>query len=488
MINLTLTEKRGLAFSETERIYAGDNNITDINITLPDNIGSYPSEECEFKLYAVFEDGTYIVYPFEGSTIPVTTDLTAKKQVVKLFVKITKDDNILGQTNGVALEILKSPDGNLEIYPRGELDARISALEEENERKAGDIAALTESLSEKDRTISGLNSRVSGLSGRVSELTDILRDRDTVIHNLSEQISPNRFQAKTVTPSGSAALVSADEGYSGLSSVTVEAVSPSVDRNITPSNIREGVTVLGVTGTYGGDLSKWLARDKNRELFTAFFGGTKVPAYIAHYQSRMEHAYISEGVVNIESYAFIGCGGLTSVRLPNTLEGIADNAFNNCKNLFSVNFPSGLLSIGERAFYYCESLEHIDLPSTLTDISSNAFENCHALREIIIPSGITFISNMSFYHCDAAKYIVIPDSVEYIRSMTFGYARALERLDLTAMTHVPYIQSDTFIGVSAGSKFVVKNAAMKAAFSSATNWAVYADKFVTEEEYENGNS
>ena len=56
-------------------------------------------------------------------------------------------------------------------------------------------------------------------------------------------------QTKTCTPTTSEQTIIADTGYE-LGSVTVEGVTSSIDQNIVASNIKEGVTILGVTGTY----------------------------------------------------------------------------------------------------------------------------------------------------------------------------------------------------------------------------------------------
>ena len=56
-------------------------------------------------------------------------------------------------------------------------------------------------------------------------------------------------QDKTVSPTTSSQSVTADSGYSGLGTVTVEAVTSSIDANIAAGNIKSGVTILGVTGT-----------------------------------------------------------------------------------------------------------------------------------------------------------------------------------------------------------------------------------------------
>lgn len=55
-------------------------------------------------------------------------------------------------------------------------------------------------------------------------------------------------QSKTATPSTSSQTILPDTGYT-LSSVTVNAVTSSIDNNIKASNIKEGIEILGVTGT-----------------------------------------------------------------------------------------------------------------------------------------------------------------------------------------------------------------------------------------------
>jgi len=65
-------------------------------------------------------------------------------------------------------------------------------------------------------------------------------------------------QNKTVTPSTSEQVVQADTGYE-LAQVTVEAVDNTIDENIVAENIKDGVSILGVTGTYDGGVADALA-------------------------------------------------------------------------------------------------------------------------------------------------------------------------------------------------------------------------------------
>ena len=67
-----------------------------------------------------------------------------------------------------------------------------------------------------------------------------------------QQGSAPALQAKTATPSTSQQVISPDNGYDGLSQVTLEAVSASIDANIVAGNIKKNVSILGVEGTYEG--------------------------------------------------------------------------------------------------------------------------------------------------------------------------------------------------------------------------------------------
>lgn len=61
------------------------------------------------------------------------------------------------------------------------------------------------------------------------------------------------LQDKTVTPTTETQTVTADQDKDGLGTVTVNAVTAAIDENIVAGNIKAGVTILGIEGTYTGE-------------------------------------------------------------------------------------------------------------------------------------------------------------------------------------------------------------------------------------------
>ena len=78
---------------------------------------------------------------------------------------------------------------------------------------------------------------------------DAIANITAVLDNI---IPEPALQDKTVTPTTSQQTITAGEGYDGLGTVTVNAVTAAIDEHIVAGNIKSGVTILGVTGSYDG--------------------------------------------------------------------------------------------------------------------------------------------------------------------------------------------------------------------------------------------
>ena len=62
-------------------------------------------------------------------------------------------------------------------------------------------------------------------------------------------VEPYVLQDKTVNASTISQRITADNEYNGLGTVTIKPVTASIDSNIKASNIKQGVTILGVNGS-----------------------------------------------------------------------------------------------------------------------------------------------------------------------------------------------------------------------------------------------
>jgi len=99
-------------------------------------------------------------------------------------------------------------------------------------------------------------SSVYNLNNQTKEVTpsksqQVIKPDDgyTGLDSVTVKAAP--LETKTVTPSTSEQeIVSTSTGKIGLSKVTVAAVTSAIDSNIVAGNIRNGVTILGVTGSY----------------------------------------------------------------------------------------------------------------------------------------------------------------------------------------------------------------------------------------------
>lgn len=178
-----------------------------------------------------------------------------------------------------------------------------------------------------------------------------------------------RNQNKTITENGT---YTADSGYTGLGTVTVEVASGG-----------------------GGDLG-------------ALIDGSCTEIH-------------DSTLTRLRKYAIYRHETLQSVDFQNVTE-IGIQSLYSCKKLTRANFPNATV-IGTEAFFYCDKLASINAPNA-TSIDSIAFKGCKELESVDFPN-ITLIKNSTFYECVKLK------SVKFPRVKTVDYNAFYDCYELT---------------------------------------------------------
>ena len=226
--------------------------------------------------------------------------------------------------------------------------------------------------------------------------------------------------------------------------------------------------------------------------YVAFNSGSlvQIGTYAFNDCEQLTDVVLSEGLVTIEAYAFIGCVRLSDAKidLPKSLTklgqnafhntqvsnlargliyvdnwlvgandevvanprvkegivGISDYAFNDVNVLGEVYLPNTIKYIGRGAFYKAQYVSSINLPTSLKSIGDYAFYSCGMYFSegetpeerftLIIPEGTEYIGRSAFYNVGTFLNLSIPGTVKYIGDYAFrgcfaGYKLELEETD-----------------------------------------------------------
>ena len=123
-------------------------------------------------------------------------------------------------------------------------------------------------------------------------------------------------------------------------------------------------------------------------------------------------------VYEIESYAFEGLSGLTSVTIPNTVTTIGESAFEDCTGLTSISIPSSVDYIGEEAFFGCTSLKKVTCYAVQPpQVEGEVLENLNAYLYVPCESVESYDlhsswGNFKYIKCiDAESVVLTSDAV-----------------------------------------------------------------------------
>lgn len=103
-------------------------------------------------------------------------------------------------------------------------------------------------------TIVGVLNAIATLLGSAAAAATTNADAIANIAAVASGAVAPALQDRTITPSTSKQTVKkTSDSYYGLGTVTVNAVTAAIDENIVAENIKSGITILGVTGSYTGE-------------------------------------------------------------------------------------------------------------------------------------------------------------------------------------------------------------------------------------------
>lgn len=151
-------------------------------------------------------------------------------------------------------------------------------------------------------------------------------------------------------------------------------------------------------------------------------------------------------------YKYLGCSGLISVTIPNSIKRIYSKAFSECPYL-------------ENSF--CKDLTSVTIPNSVTSIGVGAFTRCKGLTSVTIPNSVTSIGNEAFWYCSGLTSVTIGNSVKSMGSHAFGKCSNLRDVYCYAES-VPSTQSNAF------TEWSIQNATLhvpyKAAYEAVSPW------------------
>jgi len=175
--------------------------------------------------------------------------------------------------------------------------------------------------------------------------------------------------------------------------------------------------------------------------------------WIANIPSTIVYQEMAYSVTSIESNAFYGCSGLTSVTIPNSVTSIGNCAFYGCTSLKEIITSAIFFDISEANWInYTSQLQSVEINSgeitddafgfikhsyktirklnlegaTNTTLADEAFKNFYNLDSLRLPSQLTEIGYMSVAECVNLKEMTIPATVQTIQQRAFENCRSIQ--------------------------------------------------------------
>ena len=147
---------------------------------------------------------------------------------------------------------------------------------------------------------------------------------------------------------------------------------------------------------------------------------SKDKTVLLKYPSGLKNNYIvPDTVVEIGSYAFFYCKGLTSFVIPEIITKINDSVFCGCSGLTTINIPETIIEIGDSAFAKCTGLTEITIPKSVEYIGNSAFSECEGLKSVKILNPAIKLGERAFSYCSELTTLEMHKSVLHKKNEVF---------------------------------------------------------------------
>lgn len=155
-------------------------------------------------------------------------------------------------------------------------------------------------------------------------------------------------------------------------------------------------------------------------------GITRIEMYAFTNCETLTSVTIPANIEYIDSRAFMGCSRLTSISVVSgnaNYKSVSGVLFNkDITQLVTYPFgkigdytiPSGVTEIQTMAFFGCQGLSSVAIPEGVKKIGDAAFAGCPLLTEVTIPASLEYLENTTFGQCRALiKIGVVKGNTNY---------------------------------------------------------------------------
>ena len=169
---------------------------------------------------------------------------------------------------------------------------------------------------------------------------DILKGKTAYVNDVKVSGTIESKSAEIYTPGTTNKTISAGVYLSGNQTI-------KGDSNLKSGNIKNGVSIFGVTGTLPEKIDTSDATATAEDILkgkTAYVNDVKVTGTKEEVEQNVEFDEESK---------------IISINIPSGTTSIGNSAFNYLYGLKSITIPASVTSIGNLAFYYCSNLANI---------------------------------------------------------------------------------------------------------------------------------